>query len=147
MKKFVIGKPFENKFNFRETCFGICEKDSKILLTQKLNKNEISLVGGGIEDGETHTDCLNREFIEEVGYKIKSLKKLCEVDCYWLAGGKYPMRSLAYFYIVDIQEKQFDPTEEGHQPVWVDKFEVENLCPLPYHQQAIEYYLNLKQEK
>ena len=56
MKKFVIGKPFEKKFNFRETCFGISEKDRKILLTKKILKNEISLVGGGIENGETHTD-------------------------------------------------------------------------------------------
>lgn len=76
-----------------------------------------------------------------------SYKRIRQYFCIWLAAGKYPMRSLAHFYIVDIQEKQFDPTEEGHQPVWVDKFEVENLCPLPYHQQAIEYYLNLTPKK
>lgn len=147
MKKFVIGKPFDTKFNFRETCFGICEKDGKILLTQKLIKNEISLVGGGLENGETHKDCLSREFMEEAGYVIKDIKDFCVVDCYWLAAGKHPMRSLANFYIVDIQDEQFVSTEEGHQPIWIDKFQVKDFCPLPYHQQAIEYYLNLKPEK
>lgn len=140
MKKFVIGKPFDGKCDFRETCFGICEKDGKILLTQKITNKQFSLVGGGIEEGESHEDCLNREFAEEVGCKIKSLKELCDVDCYWLAAGKYPLRSLAHFYVVDVEGEQFEPTEEGHQPMWVETDKVESLCPLPYHKEAIKYY-------
>ncbi len=143
MKKIVIGDPFQTKFAFRETCFGICEKEGKILLTKKMNKNEISLVGGGVENGETHEQCLKREFAEEVGYLINSIAELCDVDCYWLAAGKYPMRSLAHFYIVNVDDENFTPTEEGHKPMWVEKQEVKDLCPLPYHQQAIDYYLNL----
>ena len=144
MKKFVVGKPFDCKFDFRETCFGICEKDGKILLTQKVSKNETSLVGGGIENGESHLDCLKREFKEEVGCVISSIKELCDVDCYWLAAGKYPLRSLAHFYIVDVENEQFKPIEEGHKPLWVYIDQLKNLCPLPYHQKAIEYYLILR---
>ena len=143
MKKFVIGKPFDGKCDFRETCFGICEKDGKILLTQKIEKKQFSLVGGGIEDGESHEDCLNREFAEEAGRKIKSLKELCDVDCFWLAAGKYPLRSLAHFYVVDVENDQFEPAEEGHKPIWIDKFQVKDFCPLPYHQKATEYYLKI----
>ena len=110
-------------------------------MTQKRNKNEISLVGGGVEKGETHESCLKREYAEEAGYSIRSIRGLCDVDCYWLAGGNYPMRSLAHFYIVDVEEPPFTPTEEGHHPIWVDKAEAKALCPLPYHQRALSYYL------
>ena len=144
MKEFVIGKPFEGEFYFRETCFGFCEKNGKLLLTQKLIKNETSLVGGGIEVGETHQSCLEREFKEETGYTVKGMKELCIVDCYWLAGGKSPMRSLAHFYMVEIGDEHSDPTEEGHEPIWVDVDQAKDLCPLPYHQKAIEYYLSLR---
>ena len=142
MKKFVIGKPFATKVAFRETCFGICEKEGKILLTQKVVKNEISLVGGGIEEGESHCETLNREFKEETGYKVRDIKELCEVDCYWLAAGKYPMRSFAFFYIVEVDEDFSAPTEEGHKALWVDVLKAKKLCPLPYHQKALEYYIN-----
>lgn len=140
MEKITIGKPFNTKFDFRETCFGICEKDGKMLLTQKLQKNEYSLVGGGIENGESHTECLIREFKEESGYSIKNIKELCIVDCYWLAGGKWPMHSLANFYIVEVNDNPTKPLEDGHTPIWVETKRVKEFCPLPYHQTAIEYY-------
>ena len=39
MEKYIIGEKFDKKFDFRETCFGICVKDDKILLIFKANKN------------------------------------------------------------------------------------------------------------
>lgn len=64
MKTITLGEKFVNrKFDFRETCFGICERNGRILLTKKTNKNEIAMVGGGIEKYETHENCLKREFL------------------------------------------------------------------------------------
>ncbi len=148
MKKFIIGEKFvDKKFDFRETCFGICERDGKILLTKKIKKNEIAMVGGGIEKGETHEECLRREFLEESGYIIEHIEELCSVDCYWLAGGKWPMESLANFYIVELSMDAVKPTEEGNEPVWVSIEEVENILPLPYHKEGIRQYLLLRNSK
>lgn len=145
MKKIILGEKFiDKKFDFRETCFGICERDGKILLTKKMKKNEIAMVGGGIEDGETHEECLKREFLEESGYTVEHIKELCSVDCYWLAGGKWPMESLANFYIVELSKDSVKPTEEGHEPVWVSIEEVENILPLPYHKEGILQYLLMR---
>ncbi len=145
MKTITLGEKFVNrKFDFRETCFGICERYGKILLTKKTKKNEIAMVGGGIEQCETHEDCLKREFLEESGYTIESIDELCVVDCFWLAGGEWPMESLANFYVVKLSKKAEIPTEDGHEPVWVPIDEVENLLPLPYHKEGIRQYLAMK---
>lgn len=146
MKTITLGEKFVNKkFDFRETCFGICERDGKILLTKKIKKNEIAMVGGGLEKDESHEECLKREFIEESGYTIEKIKELCTIDCFWLAGGEWPMESLANFYVLTLSDNSITPTEEGHEPVWVPIEEVESLLPLPYHKEAIRQYLLSKE--
>ena len=108
MEKIVIGEKLEGrKYDFRETCFGICVKDGKMLLVKK--KEQYSFVGGGVENGETHEECLKREFIEESGYEIESIKPFVTVDCFWLAAGKYPLESLANFYIIEVGKKVCEP--------------------------------------
>ena len=144
MKTITLGEKFvDRKFDFRETCFGICERNGQILLTKKIKKNEIAMVGGGVEKGETHENCLRREFLEESGYSVESIDELCTVDCFWLAGGEWPMESLANFYIVKLSEKADVPSEEGHEPMWVPIDEAEKLLPLPYHKEAIKQYMAL----
>ena len=136
----TIGKPFKCEHNFRETCFGICQKDGKILLTKNSIKHETAMVGGGIEKGESHEQCLKREFLEESGSKITSTKALFTINCYWLAGGKNPMQSLAHFYLVDVDPNPTSPKEDGHSPFWVEPKDAKKYLPLPYHQKALEMY-------
>ena len=140
MQKIIIGEKLESKkYDFRETCFGVCVKDNKMLLVKK--KEQYSFVGGGIEEGETHAECLRREFIEESGYALLSIQPLVIIDCFWLAAGKWPLESLANFYLVQVGEKICEPTEEGHIVEFVDIDKVENLLPLPYHKKALEIFL------
>jgi 8-oxo-dGTP diphosphatase len=146
MIKIVIGEKFENqKFEFRETCFGIYEKDGKMLLVNK--KNQFSFVGGGIDEGETKEECLKREFLEESGYTITKIEPLCIVDCFWLAGGQWPMESLVNFFVVNIDEKNVkEEIEDDHTPAFVDINEVKKLLPLPYHQKGLEIYFETKEQ-
>lgn len=139
MEKIVIGEKLENtKYDFRETCFGICVKDEKMLLVKK--KEQFSFVGGGIEKGETFAECLTREFIEESGYQIFNIKPFVTIDCFWLAAGKWPLESLANFFIVELGEKICEPTEEGHSVEFVKLEDVEKLLPLPYHKKALQIF-------
>ena len=103
-----IGNKFESKYDFRETCFGIVEIDNKFLLVNK--KGQYSLVGGGIEHNETCEECLKREFLEEVGFRVIEIKDLVCVDCFWLAAGKYPLESLRM--MVQICENTEQHTEK-----------------------------------
>lgn len=142
MKKIIIGEKLEDKkYDFRETCFGVCVRNGKMLLVKK--NEQFSFVGGGIEEGETHEECLKREFIEESGYEILEIKPFVTIDCFWLAAGKWPLESLVNFYFVELGSKICEPTEEGHVVEEVDLNDVANLLPLPYHKKAFEMYLNL----
>lgn len=145
MEKIVIGEKINGKkYGFRETCFGICQKADKIILVSK--NDQYSLIGGGIEEGETHEQCLKREFMEESGYNINSISPLVTIDCFWLAGGKWPLESLANIYVVELGERTGMPTEEGHMVVEVEKNKAEGLLPLPYHKKAIEIYFEEMQK-
>ena len=146
MRTIILGTKFDSKkFDFRETCFGICERNGKILLTKKIVKNEIAMVGGEVLPNETHEECLKREFMEESGYEVSKIKELCTIDCFWLAGGKWPMESLANIYIIELSNRHKTPTEEGHEPLWVSIGNALDLLPLPYHKEAIKQYLDFKQ--
>ena len=72
MRKIRLGdKDKSLKYDFRETCFGIYKKGNQMLVTFDKKYNQYSLIGGGIEPGEKKHDTLRREFLEEVGIKIK----------------------------------------------------------------------------
>ena len=55
MNKIIIGNKDNNiKYCFRETCFGIVKKNDKFYITSK--DGDYSLIGGGLEDGESHLE-------------------------------------------------------------------------------------------
>jgi len=51
----------------------------------KTSTGYILLPGGGIENVETHKECLEREFIEEIGYKIDIKKYIGKASMYHLS--------------------------------------------------------------
>lgn len=142
-KLIVIGEKNQSlHYDFRETCFGIVVKEDKLYCTQK--NNEISLIGGGIEKGESHEECLRREFLEEAGCIIKSIKEFCTIDCFWKNRDNENMESLVNVYIVDIEEKRRRPTENGNKLMIIDLEKSIELLELPYHKRAILEYIKNK---
>ncbi len=136
MEIITIGeKDKSKKYDFRETCFGIYVKNNEVLVTIDPKRNQYTFIGGGIEPNESHEETLKREFLEEVGIKIKDIKEFITIDCFWLAGGDYPMESLANFYKIDIDEYLENVETEG-----VYKFVNMNelTLPLPYQEKALE---------
>ena len=137
--KIVVGEKDETKkYDFRETCFGIYEKDGKIAVVY--DKNQYSLIGGGIDEGETKEETILREFKEEVGYNIEVVEHLCTIDCFWLAGGKWPMESLANIFIINLLD-EIEGIDAESKLEFMDLDKVVDMLPLPYHKKAIEYYL------
>lgn len=143
MKKIRLGVKKRNlKYDFRETCFGIVYKNNEFYLTSK--KGELSLIGGGVEENETHKETLKREFIEESGLVVKEVSDFITIDCYWYTRSKTNMNSLANFYIVKVSDKIKEPTEEGSILVKVKEKDILEKLELPYQKKAIELFLEKK---
>ncbi len=71
-------------------------------------------IGGGIENNESHFDCIKRECIEEVGYSCIIEKKLCSAETYTkhdTVGYFHPIQT---YYTGTLLDKQFTPTETDH---------------------------------
>ena len=139
MKKITMGEKIENKkYDFRETCFGIVVKGKKLYCTEK--ENELSLIGGGIEKGETHLECLKREFMEEAGLKVINIDELCVIDCFWVTRNNKNMESLVNVYVVKVDKEINKPTEKNSTLKIIDLEEANKLLQLPYHKRAIKEY-------
>lgn len=80
------------------------------------------LLGGGNNKGESDVDCITRECLEECGYEVRIIEKLCSAETYC----KHP--EIGYFHPVQVYyygemlEKLSTPTESDHILKWV-KFE------------------------
>ena len=143
MNNIIIGKQENIKYDFRETCFGIVVKNDKLLVVKK--DEQYSLIGGGLENGENFYDCIKREFLEESGYTITKVNDLATIDCFWLAGGKWPLESLANIFVVEIDyNTKVEPLEKNHTIEYIELENAIDLLPLPYHKKAIEIFLSNK---
>ena len=143
MKKIYLGEKKENTiYDFRETCFGIVLKNNEFYLTEK--NNEISLIGGGIEEGENNIETLKREFMEEAGLTILECSNFITIDCFWKTKNNIDMESLANFYIVKISDDIKNNTEKESKLVKIPYNEISNILELPYQQKAIELFIDKK---
>ncbi len=63
----------ENRFpeytKMREACRGILLRDGMLLTSYEVNTDQYFIPGGGVEEGESLTECCIRELIEETGCK------------------------------------------------------------------------------
>ncbi len=53
------------------SCHAIIEKGDQVILTREANKPGLKFVGGKLENGETLSECLQREAKEEIGSEIE----------------------------------------------------------------------------
>lgn len=81
------------------------------------------LPGGGMENKETHDECIKREFIEETGYEIEVGKYINKFSLYHKTKDDAYLYLIGYFYIVSLKDKTNAITEQDHELVWVESTE------------------------
>lgn len=81
------------------------------------------LTGGGIENGETFKECIEREFIEEIGYKIQIEKFVGRASLYHMSKTNQHLHGIGYFYIVILECYCAAPIEKDHKLIWLEPHE------------------------
>ncbi|MEZ3486185.1 MAG: NUDIX domain-containing protein [Lachnospiraceae bacterium] len=77
-------------------------------------------LGGALESGESHLDCVKRECLEEVGYLPCVEGKLCSAEAYTdhpTMGHFHPIQT---YYFGKLLNKETIPKESGHLLCWIE---------------------------
>ena len=68
----IFGEERDPQYKYlREGCRGIIVRDGKILLSYEKEVDQYLIPGGGLEEGESLSDCCIRELAEECGAVVK----------------------------------------------------------------------------
>ena len=122
--------------------YGIYVKDEKLLVINKNSGpyiNRFDLPGGSLEDGETLSEAMKREFLEETGIEIEIIKNIGVTDFKlpWMWKEFSDVHHIAVYYLVrkvggKLQTPEQFEGQDSLGAVWVTENDIsfENASPL-----------------
>ncbi len=129
-----------DKINIRIYAAAVKNKKVLVLFEEYAGENLMKFPGGGLEFGEGITDCLHREFEEELNCKIRIIEHLYTQENFVKSRFRENEQLLTIYYLVEIvDDKEFlimDPCIEKIE--WIPIDTAENLFPLPVDKIAFE---------
>ncbi|MBK7110580.1 MAG: NUDIX domain-containing protein [Chitinophagales bacterium] len=86
--------------------YGLWLHNNSVLLSNESVKGVqvIKFPGGGLEFGEGTIDCLKREFIEELGLKIRVLRHLYTTDFFVQSFLNDQQQVISIYYLIEAEE-------------------------------------------
>ena len=114
-------KPFFDSHSARESCYGVYIKNNKVLMVQSVLSEKWEFPGGGKEIKEDNMHCLKREFYEETGHKISSLRRkepfyINEANFLSDDLVKY-FKSKQFYYLIKSCEKKVDKPSDTENEI------------------------------
>ena len=104
------------------------------------------LLGGGLEAGESHSACINRECIEEAGYLSLVKKQVCSAEAYTTHPTIKYFHPIQTYYYGELLDKVGEPTEDDHRLCWIAYEQLKGKLFVEMQnwalEQAVAYMLN-----
>ncbi|MUV38148.1 8-oxo-dGTP diphosphatase [Lentibacillus sp. JNUCC-1] len=132
----------DNKFHRAFGVYGIFVEDEELLVINKNGGpyiNRFDLPGGSLEDGETLSEAMKREFLEETGIEIEIVKNIGATDFKlpWMWKEFTDVHHIAVYYLVrkiggKLQTPEQFEGQDSLGAVWVKEKDIsfENASPL-----------------
>jgi ADP-ribose pyrophosphatase YjhB (NUDIX family) len=122
-------------------------KDNKILLVKRTGKliegGKWCLAGGFVERDETLKEAVEREVMEESGYKIKDIKLLTIIDN--PNRPKENRQNIAFVFTCEALEKEGNSDWEVDDQKWFDLSDLPAKDEIAFdHYDNIKFYLDSK---
>lgn len=135
----VFGEILEDQtYHERLSVYGLLYDSNERIAIIKTPRG-FFLPGGGLEDGESHTDCIIREFIEETGYVISMGEYIgCGILYGFTPREKSYMKMIGHFYHVSLTGELKAKIEDDHEVVWYNSSEALNIMQLEHQAWAIK---------
>lgn len=78
------------------------------------------LLDGGLDGDETHDQCLQRECLEETGYRVRLCEFIGKASAYiYSTKLNCYLKGTGYFYIAELIEKTEYKIEDDHELIWM----------------------------
>ncbi|MTD29907.1 NUDIX domain-containing protein [Planomicrobium sp. YIM 101495] len=140
----VFGEELENThYQRRKGVYAVIftpEKDE--VLTVRNRKGDHFLPGGGVENGENHLECLERELLEETGYHAQVGPYIGNALQYLHSTKGEPLLSDGHFYSANLLHKMQAPIDEDHYIEWLRIDRANELLIREQHRWAVKEGLN-----
>jgi 8-oxo-dGTP diphosphatase len=113
---------YSKEYSWRPAVYGVLIENEKILFIQPNWDDKFCLPGGAMKLGETPTKSLEREFLEETGYKAQVNSQPIYVDSQLFGSydvNKFFQRISIYYEVKIISKKQNTKIdEESTKIIW-----------------------------
>lgn len=96
------------------------------------------LLGGGIDNGETDEQCIIRECIEEVGYRVEINERVCSAETYYEHPKIGFFHPIQVYYSGKLVEKVKEPVEQDHVLRWARYENIKGKMYLEMQSWAVE---------
>lgn len=114
----IFGKKEDASYVDREGAYIIPIKGNKIGVVK--TPKGYFLLGGGINEGESQEQAIKRECLEEAGYTVNIMKKLCSAEAYTRHPSIGFFHPIQAYYIGELLEKVQEPIESDHELIWAE---------------------------
>ena len=131
----IFGTREEVQYWDREGAYLIPVQDNKIGVIQ--SSKGYFFLGGGLESGESHSECIERECMEEAGCRVSIKDKVCTAEMYTVhpvIGYFHPIQT---YYLGEVFEER-EKTEEGHKFLWIEYDELKGKMYVEMQNWALE---------
>jgi 8-oxo-dGTP diphosphatase len=132
----IFGIKENTKYSDREGAYLIPFRNNQIGVIS--TPKGYFFIGGGLENGENHSDCIKRECLEETGRLSYIEDKLCSAETYTIhptIGYFHPIQT---YYFGQLLDKVSIPTEKDHILCWVEYEELKGNMFVEMQNWALE---------
>ena len=124
------------QYRYRKAVYAVIILEGK-LLTVINHRGHYFLPGGGLNKGETNLQCLEREMMEETGYRLEKAEYIGSASLYFLSPCDGPIHNDGSFYYVSLAEQKEQPLEQDYTIEWCDIAVCENCLLHAHHVWAV----------